>query len=65
MSTVTVSQMVRALSNERTGMASWEREAVHVAHTKSCHGLKPYHLTLRQVELIVTIFNRIYHVQAC
>jgi hypothetical protein len=60
MSAVSVSQMVRALSNERTGMASWEREAVHVAHTQSCHGLKPYHLTQRQCELILTIFNRIY-----
>lgn len=61
---VTVSQMVRALNVERTGLASWERDAVQRAHTQSCHGLKPYHLTLRQCELIITIFNRIYHVQA-
>lgn len=60
MSTISVSQMVRALNNERTGMASWEREAVHVAHTQSCHGLKPWCLSLRQCELILTIFNRIY-----
>lgn len=62
MQKVSVSQMVRALKAERTGIASWERDAIERAHTQSCFGLKPYHLTLRQVELIVVIFNRVYHV---
>lgn len=60
MSTVSVSQMVRALNAERTGLASWEREAIHLCHAHSCHGLKPWCLNTRQVELIVTIFNRVY-----
>lgn len=60
MSAITVGQMVQALNVERTGLASWERSAIEKAHIQSCHGLKPYHLTLRQCELILTIFNRIY-----
>lgn len=60
MELISVSQMVRALNAERGGMASWERDAIQRAHAQSCHGLKPYHLTQRQVELIVVIFNRIY-----
>lgn len=60
MQQISVSQMVRALNAERGGMASWERDAVSLAHVQSCHGLKPHHLNLRQVQLIQTIFNRIY-----
>jgi len=62
---ITVSQMVRALnSDQHCKLASWEREAIHWAHVRSCHGLKPYHLTLRECQLIMTIFNREYDYHA-
>lgn len=60
MGAITVGQMVQALNVERTGLASWERSAIEQAHMQSCHGLKPWCLSLRQCELILTIFNRIY-----
>ncbi len=60
MSIVSVGQMVQALSLERTGLASWERDAISRCHAQSCYGLKPWCLNQRQCELIVTIFNRVY-----
>lgn len=61
MQSISVSQMVRALNASPLGLASWEKDAVQRCHFDSCHGLKPYLLSLRQVELINTIFHRIYH----
>lgn len=61
MQTVTVGQMVRVLNTEPQGLASWEAEAVHCIHKESHHGLRPYLLNLRQVELINTLFHRLYH----
>lgn len=60
MQVISVSQMVRALNSSPIGLASWEKDAVQRCHRDSCHGLKPYLLSLRQVELINSIFHRIY-----
>lgn len=54
-------QMVRVLNASPSGMHSWEAEMVQRAHQESCNGFRPQRLSLRQVELILTIFNRIYH----
>jgi len=55
-------QMVRVLNASPAGMHSWEAEMVSKAHKESCCGFRPNRLSLRQVELILTIFTRIYHV---
>jgi len=60
MQLITVSQMVRALNSSPLGLASWEKDAMQRAHFDSCHGLKPYRLSQRQIELVTTIFHRIY-----
>jgi len=61
MQTVTVGQMVRVLNTEPHGLASWEADAVRRMHQESHHGLRPWLLNLRQVELVNTIFHRLYH----
>jgi len=60
MQSITVSQMVRALNASPIGLASWEKDAMHRCYTDSCHGIKTYQLSLRQVQLVTTIFHRIY-----
>jgi len=62
MENITVSQMVRALNASPIGLASWEKDAVQRAHFDSHHGIRPYLLSLRQVQLVTTIFHRVYHV---
>lgn len=61
MSSITVSQMVRALHQEPRGQCEWEKDAMTRCFNDSHCGLKPYLLSTKQVELIATIFRRLYH----
>ena len=60
MEAISVSQMVRALHIERAGQASWEQDAITQCFKDSHCGIKTYRLSLRQCELVSTIFHRIY-----
>lgn len=60
MTSITLSQKIRALQQERV-LSDWERDFVSQAYSASLGGTKPFHLTQKQQENIEVIFERIYH----
>ena len=61
MQAISVGQMVQALHKEPQGLCSWEQDAVRCCFSASHNGYKPHLLSLKQVELMSTIFRRLYH----
>ena len=61
MQTITVCQMVKTLLSAPQDLKSWERDLVSRAHDDSHHGLKPQLLSSKQVEIVASIFRRIYN----
>jgi hypothetical protein len=58
---ISIGQMVRVLNSDNVcRLESWERDAIHMIHSKSVNGLRQNLLDLRECQLIITIFNRVY-----
>lgn len=59
MTEISLSQMIQALHAEPV-LADWERDFVALAYAHSAAGTKPFHLSVKQIENVKTIFDRIY-----
>lgn len=59
MTEISLSQMIRALHSEPV-LASWERDFIATAYAHSAGGAKPFHLSLKEIENVKTIFQRVY-----
>lgn len=59
MTELSLSQMILALHAEPI-LESWERDFVATAYAHSAAGTKPFHLSVKQIENVKTIFDRVY-----
>lgn len=59
MTELSLSQMILALHAEPV-LADWERDFVAVAYASSAAGTKPFHLSVKQIENVKTIFDKVY-----
>lgn len=60
MTSLTLSQKLKALYHENWSVSTWERDMIVEAYGVSAGGEKPFHLTQKQQENIEVIFERVY-----